>query len=66
MQSLPMLIASDLSAAVSARLASADRSLQGFLRHVEAIRVEPPPANRLLNINTPGEWAAWCESRNEG
>ena len=64
--SLPMLIASGLSATVSARLASDDRSLQGLLQDVDAIRVEPPPARRLRNINTPEEWAEWCGSRTDG
>ena len=65
-QSLPMLIASGLSATVSTRLASGDRSLQALLQDVNAIRVEPPPAPRLRNINTPEEWAEWCGSRTDG
>ena len=63
--SLPMLISDALAETISARLASTDRSLHGLLRTTAAVRTDGPPSERLLNINTPEEWAAWSGSRRD-
>ena len=63
LRSLPMLITASRADVVADRLASTDRSLHGMLEAEPVVRIEPPPTERLLNVNGPDDWEAFRASR---
>lgn len=65
-RSLPAVFHARLGPSITERLESDDRSLHGFISNLDAGFVEPPPAERLVNINDPDDWSNWCASRDDG